>query len=155
MKNLIDRRLEELGIVLPKPAAPVAQYVPYVVSGRLVHLSGQVAFVDGGVLFPGTLGKDVSVEQGRLAARQCFINLLAQLRNACAEDLSTVQRVVRLGGFVAATMEFSEHSKVMDGASGLAADVFGERGRHARTTVGVASLPLGASVEVEALFELA
>jgi enamine deaminase RidA (YjgF/YER057c/UK114 family) len=152
--NAIDAKLAELGIALPTPMAPVANYVPYVITGSLVVVSGQLPAVDGAVAVTGKVGEGVSLEQGQQAARFCFINVLAQLRTACGGDLSRVKRVVRLGGFIASPPGFSQHAAVMNGASDLAVVVFGDAGRHARTTIGVPALPLDAAVEVEGMFEI-
>jgi enamine deaminase RidA (YjgF/YER057c/UK114 family) len=152
--NEIDARLAELGIDLPAAMAPVANYLPYVVTGNLVVISGQLPAVDGKVAVIGKVGAEVSVEQGQHAARLCFTNLLTHLREACGGDLGRVRRVVRLGGFIASPPDFTQHAAVMNGASDLAVAVFGEAGRHARSTIGVPALPLGAAVEVEGLFEI-
>ncbi|MCK8783892.1 RidA family protein [Roseomonas sp. NAR14] len=152
MAGRIDSRLAELGIVLPAPPAAVANYVPFVQSGRLLVVSGQIPLVDGKIAQTGKLGGAVSVEQGQAAARLCLINVLAQCRAALG-DLDRIARVVRLGGFIAAGPDFTQHAVVMNGASDLAVAVFGEAGRHARSTVGVPSLPGDASVEVEGMFE--
>ena len=154
MAGLIEAKLAELGITLPKPMAPIATYVPFVVSGRLVVVSGQLPAVDGRVVFTGKLGGEMSVEQGQQAARRCFINVVAQLKVAAEGDLDRVRQVVRLGGFIASTPDFAQQAQVMNGASDLAVALFGEAGRHARTTIGVAALPLDAAVEVEGMFEL-
>jgi len=151
----IESRLAELGITLPTPAVPVANYVPYVITGDLVVISGQIPLKDGKIAFTGKLGDVVSVETGVEAAKLCFINLLAQLRVACGGDLSRVQQVVRLGGFIACIGEFTSHATVMNGASDLAVAVFGDAGRHARSTIGVPSLPLDSAVEVEGIFRIA
>jgi enamine deaminase RidA (YjgF/YER057c/UK114 family) len=155
MAGRIDTRLAELGITLPEPPRAVANYVPYVVTGDLVVISGQVPVIEGKVAWSGKVGAGVSLEDGVRAARQCFINLLAQLRAACGGDLDRVTQVVRLGGFIAAPPEFTQHAAVMNGASDLAVAVFGDAGRHARTTVGVPSLPLDCAVEVEGMFRIA
>ena len=152
--NPIDARLAELGIDLPTAMAPVANYVPYVVTGNLVVVSGQLPALDGKVAVVGKVGAEVSVEQAQQAARLCFTNVLTHLRAACGGDLGRVKRVVRLGGFIASPPEFTQHAVVMNGASDLAVAVFGEAGRHARSTVGVPALPLDAAVEVEGLFEI-
>ena len=152
---MIEAKLAELGITLPAPAKPVANYVPYVVSEGLVVVSGQIPFRDGVIAYTGKLGDIVPVEIGQQAAQLCFINVLAQLRQACGGDLGRVRRVLRLGGFIACTPEFTQHAVVMNGASDLAVAVFGEAGRHARSTIGVPSLPGGAAVEVEGLFAIA
>lgn len=155
MSGQIDARLSELGIELPTPAAPAGSYVPYVVTGNLVVISGQITLEDGEVRYIGKLGADMDVDGGYAAARVCAINLLAQLRAACDGDLDRVKRVVRLGGFVNATPDFADHPKVINGASDLMKDVFGDAGQHARAAVGCVSLPLGVSVEVEGIFEIA
>ena len=152
--NAFDARLAELGIELPSAMAPVANYVPYVMTGNLVVISGQLPAVEGKVAVVGKVGMEVSVEQGQHAARLCFTNVLTHLRQACGGDLGRVRRVVRLGGFIASPPEFTEHAAVMNGASDLAVAVFGEAGRHARSTIGVPALPLNAPVEVEGLFEI-
>jgi enamine deaminase RidA (YjgF/YER057c/UK114 family) len=155
MAGRIDQRLNDLGIVLPTPAVPIANYVPFAVSGKLVVISGQIPMRDGAVAFTGKVGVDVTSEQGKDAARLCFINLLAQLKAAAGGDLDRVARVLRLGGFIAAPPSFTQHAAVMNGASDLAVEVFGDAGRHARSTIGVPSLPADAAVEVEGMFELA
>lgn len=155
MAGRIDARLRELGVTLPTPMAPIANYVPFVITGDLVFVSGQLPVVDGKVAITGRVTAGVSVEQGQAAARQCFINLLAQLKVACGGDLDRVRQVVRLGGFISGPPEFTGHAQVMNGASDLAVAVFGDAGRHARTTVGVPSLPADAAVEVEGLFRIA
>jgi enamine deaminase RidA (YjgF/YER057c/UK114 family) len=153
--SAIASRLEKLGIVLPEPPKPVASYVGFVREGSLVFVSGQLPFVDGKLFKTGKLGADVTLEEAAAAARVCAINLLAQARSACGGDLDKIRRCVRLGAFVACTPAFSEHPKVVNGASDLMAEVLGEAGQHARTSVGVASLPLDACVEVEAVFAVA
>jgi enamine deaminase RidA (YjgF/YER057c/UK114 family) len=155
MAGRIEQRLRELGIALPTPAAPIANYVPYAVTGTLVVVSGQIPLRDGKVAFAGKVGVDLTPEAAKEAARLCFINLLAQVKAAAGGDLDRVRRVLRLGGFIAAPAEFTGHAGVMNGASDLAVEVFGEAGRHARTTIGVPSLPADAAVEVEGMFELA
>lgn len=155
MPGRIEARLRELGIVLPAPAAPIANYVPYQVVGTLVIVSGQVPLVDGKIAFVGKLGDELAIEAGQQAARQCMINVLAQVKVAAGENLDRVRRVIRLGGFIACTASFKRHAEVMNGASDLAVAVFSDAGRHARTTVGVASLPRDAAVEVEGMFEIA
>lgn len=154
MAGTIEARLKELGITLPPPAAPVANYIPYNITGNLLVVSGQIPLVDGKIAVTGKVGANVSVEQGQQAARICFINLVAQAKAATGGELDRVKRVVRLGGFIAAGPDFTQHALVMNGASDLAVAVFGEAGRHARSTIGVPSLPGDAAVEVEAMFEL-
>ncbi len=154
MAGRITARLAELGITLPTPATPVANYVPYVLSGDLLVVSGQIPMDSGEVRHTGKLGRDVDLATGVAAARLCFVNLLAQVRAACGGDLDRVAQVIRLGGFIASTPEFHDHAAVMNGASDLAVDVFGEAGRHARSTIGVPALPRDAAVEVEGMFRL-
>ena len=154
MAGMIEKKLEELGIALSTPAAPVANYVGYVRTGNLLVVSGQICFGgDGKLVAAGKLGAGISIEDGQKAARACGINLLGQLKAALG-DLDKVVRVVRLGGFINSAPTFVDGPKVMNGASDLMVAVFGDKGRHARTTVGVAALPLDAAVEVEGLFEV-
>lgn len=149
-----ERRLTELKLTLPAAAAAVANYVPYTLSGTTLYVSGQLPFRDGKVAFTGKLGADVTIDEGYAAAQLCGLNLLAQARSACGGDLGRVARVLRLGGFVNSTPEFVDTPKCLNGASDLMVAVFGEAGRHARAAVNVVSLPLGAAVEIEAVFEL-
>ena len=155
MPGKIESRLSELNIKLPEPPAPVASYVPYVVSGKQVFISGQVTLAEGGLKYVGIVGKDLSVEDGQAAARLCAINLLAQLRRAAGGDLDSVKRCVRLGVFVNAVPGYTQHPEVANGASDLIVEVFGDAGRHARAAVGAGSLPRNVAVEVDAVFELA
>ena len=152
--HAIDRRLADLGIALPEPAAPLAAYVGHVVQGGACTVSGQLPLEGGKLAVAGRLGDTVTLEEGVRAARLCTVNLLAQVRAACGGDWSRLDRCIRLGGFVAATPDFTDHPAVINGASQLVADVLGEAGAHARAAVGVASLPLGAAVEVEGAFAL-
>jgi len=154
MASKIDKRLAELGIALPAPASPVGSYVPYVNVGALVFISGQLPRAEGKLAFTGKVGRDVTVENGQAAARVCALNLLAHLKVACAGNLDRVVRCVRMSGFVNSDPEFTDHPQVVNGASDLMQEVFGESGRHARTAVGVAALPANAAVEVEAIFEI-
>lgn len=149
-----EEKLAALGLELPVAAAPVANYVGYTVSGKTVYISGQLPFRDGKLTCTGRLGAGVSIEDGYAAGRQCGLNILAHLKAACGGDLDRVARVLRLGGFVSCTAEFTDAPKCVNGASDLMVAVFGEAGRHARAAVGVASLPAGASVEVDAIVEL-
>jgi enamine deaminase RidA (YjgF/YER057c/UK114 family) len=151
--SLVEKRLGDLGIELPLPVAPIANYVGFVRTGNLLFLSGQLCLVDGVPVAKGKLGAQVTVEAGQAAARVCAINLLAQVRIALG-DLDKVVRVVRLGGFVSSAADFLGASVVMNGASDLMLAVFGDKGRHARSTVGVAVLPADAAVEIEATFEV-
>lgn len=154
MPNAIDQRLAELGLTLPTAPAPAAAYVPYVVSGGVVYVSGQISQGANG-LIKGKLGEDMSTEQGAEAARACALALMAQLRAACGGDFGRLRRVVKLTGFVNCTPDFTEQPKVINGASELLVEILGEIGWHARSAVGVASLPLGVAVEIEAMFEIA
>jgi enamine deaminase RidA (YjgF/YER057c/UK114 family) len=154
MAGTIESRLRELGITLPEAAAPAANYVPYVVTGNLVFVSGQLPIAEGKVAFTGRLGAELGLDEGQKAARLCGLNLIAQVKAACEGDLERVRRVVRLGGFVASTPEFTDHPKVVNGASDLMVEVFGNKGRHSRAAVGVAALPLDAAVEIDGIFEI-
>ena len=149
-----EERLQELGVSLPAPAVPVAAYVPCVRTGSLVYVSGQVPVLDGKPSHLGHLGDNVDPEDGRAAARTCAVNVLAALKAELGE-LSRVRRVVKVTGFVASTPDFTDHPKVINAASELFGDVFGDAGRHARAAIGVVALPLGVPVEVEAIVEVA
>jgi enamine deaminase RidA (YjgF/YER057c/UK114 family) len=153
MAGAVEKRLSELGIALTKPAAPVANYVPFVRTGNLLMVSGQICLESGKLVATGQLGGGVSIEDGQKAARACAVNLLAQVKVALG-DLDKVSRVVRLGGFVNSAPGFLEGPRVMNGASDLMVEVFGDKGRHSRTTVGVSALPQNAAIEVEGLFEV-
>ncbi len=155
MAGKIDARLTDAGITLPSAPSPQGNYVPYVVAGNLVFLAGQVALVEGDLKFAGMVGRDVSLEDARQSARLCAINLIAQLRAACGGELDRVVQCVKVGGFVACPEGFADQPKVINGASDVLVDVFGDKGRHARFAVGAPALPLGASVEVDAVFEIA
>jgi len=155
MSGRIDARLKELGLELPQATAPIANYVPYTVSGKLVVVSGQVSVRNGKPEYVGKLGAGISIAEGQDAAKLCALNIVAHLKNACGGDLDKVKRVLRIGGFVNCTPEFTEMPQVVNGASDLMVAVFGEAGKHARAAVGVSSLPLGVAVEVEAMVELA
>ncbi|WP_041796479.1 RidA family protein [Pararhodospirillum photometricum] len=150
----VEARLQALGITLPTPAAPVANYVPWQVQGGLVYVSGQLPLLDGTPQSVGVVGDTVSVEAARDAARLCAVNLLAQVRVACGGSLDRVRQVVRLAGFVNAVPGFTQHPQILNGASDLMVEVLREKGRHVRVAVGVASLPLGVPVEVEGLFAI-
>jgi enamine deaminase RidA (YjgF/YER057c/UK114 family) len=141
--SMISEKLKSLGITLPQPVKPVANYVPWVRSGKLLFLSGQLPMLEGKL-----------VADQQVAARQCAVNLITQMRDAAGGDLEQVSRIVQLRGFIVAEPSFTDHAKIMNGASDLMVEVFGEIGRHARTTIGVPSLPLGATVEIEAVVEL-
>jgi enamine deaminase RidA (YjgF/YER057c/UK114 family) len=151
----IEQRLEQLGIKLPTPPAPVASYVPYVISGKLVFVSGQVTLAPDGLKYVGIVGKDISLEDGKAAARLCAINIIAQLKAACGGDLEKVKRVVKVTAFVNAVPGFAQHPEVANGASDLFVEVFGDAGKHARAAVGAGSLPRNVATEVEAIVEIA
>jgi enamine deaminase RidA (YjgF/YER057c/UK114 family) len=154
MPGRIDARLKELGLELPTPSTPGANYVPFVRSGTLVFLTGQLSQWNGERRFVGKLGREWSVEQGREAARLCGLNLSAHLKTAAGGDLDRVRGCVRLAGYVNSTPDFLAQSQVMNGASDLFVDVFGDAGRHARMAVGVAALPYDVAVEVEGVFDV-
>ena len=150
----IESNLERLGIELPDAPAPAANYVPWVKTGNLVFISGQVTMGANGLEYQGKVGKDLGVEEGQAAARLCAINLLAQLRSACDGDIERVRRCVKLGGFVNSTTDSKNHPQVINGASDLLVEVLGDRGKHARFAVGAGSLPFNVAVEVDAVFEI-
>ncbi len=150
----ITARLAELGITLPNPPAPVAAYVPFTIANNMVFISGQLPLENGAVKITGKLGADVSIEQGIEAAHLCGLNILAQLNAACGGDLDKVASCVRLGGFIASTPDFYDQPKVMNGASELMQQVFGDTGKHARAAVGVPCLPRNAAVEADGIFAL-
>lgn len=154
--SAVEANLKKIGIVLPAPAAPVANYVPWVITGNLLVISGQLAFGNDGKLpaeFIGKLGGTVSADHGKAAARQCAVNVLAQAKAALV-DLERITRCVRLGGFINAKPDYAALPAIMNGASDLMVDVLGDRGRHTRSTIGVAELPMDCAVEVEAMFEI-
>ncbi len=151
--HTITDRLQELGIELPEAPSPVANYVPYVISGSLVYISGQVSKL-GDKLITGKLGKDISIEEAQLAARACGLSLLAQLKQACNGDLTKVKHCIKLTAFINAVPDFTDLPPISNGVSDLMVAVFGDAGRHARSTIGVATLPAGCAVEVEGIFEV-
>lgn len=150
----IETRLAELGVILPDAPAPAANYVPFVRVGEVVYISGQISRT-GTTLLTGKLGLDLDVAQGAEAAKACAIAILTQVRTACGGDWSRFRRMVKLVGFVNSTADFTEQPKVINGASDFLVSVLGEAGRHARSAVSAASLPLGVAVEIEAVFEIA
>lgn len=159
MTTQAENKLARLGITLPAVAAPVANYVGWTVCGKTVYISGQLPAADGTFTHLGHLGAELSAEEGAAAARQCAVNILAQLKNACdtlapAKGLDAVKKTLKLEGLVSATPDFKDHPKVINGASDLMVEVLGEAGKHARVAYGVSSLPLGVAVEVSAIFEL-
>ncbi|MCH9851881.1 MAG: RidA family protein [Alphaproteobacteria bacterium] len=155
MMGMIDDKLAELGIELPEAAAPAANYVPFCISGNLIFISGQLPMKDGSFAYQGKLGSDISQDQGIEAAKLCAIGIIAQAKAALDGDLDRVVRIVKLGGFVNATSDFTNHPKVINGASDLMVEVFGDKGRHSRFAMGAGSLPLGVSVEIDAVVEFA
>ncbi|HUO93214.1 MAG TPA: RidA family protein [Rhizomicrobium sp.] len=155
MSGKVESRLKDLGIQLPTPPAPVASYVPYVVSGNLVFVSGQVTVAADGLKYVGIVGKDLSLEDGKAAARLCAVNVLAQVKAAAGGDLDRVKRCVKVTVFVNAVPGYAQHPEIANGASDLFVEVFGDAGKHARAAVGAGSLPRNVATEVEAVFELA
>lgn len=149
----IEARLNELGVILPEAAVPAGNYVPFVVVGDMVYISGQIS-VDGSGLIKGTLGDTMETGAGAAAAKVCALNLIAQLKAACGGDLDRVVKVVKLGGFVNSTPDFTEQPQVINGASDFFVEVFGDAGRHARAAVSAPSLPLGVAVEIEGTFQI-
>lgn len=151
----VDMHIAQLGIELPTPSPPAGAYVPFVVAGGLLLVAGQLPMWNGTLKYDGRVGAEITLEDGIAAARLCGLNLVAQARAACDGDLDRVRRVLRLGGFVQAAPGFTDHPKVLNGASELMVEVFGQAGRHVRVAVGAASLPMAAAVEVEAMFDIA
>lgn len=155
MSATITQKLQSLGITLPEAAAPAANYLPYVISGNMLHVSGQLPTESGKLIAEGRLGDTVSLEDGVRAARACAVNIIAQANAALGGDLGRVRRIIKINGFVASTPDFTSQHLVINGASDLFAEIFGEAGRHARAAVGMASLPLNAAVEIDAVLEIA
>lgn len=153
MASEIENRLSELGIELPSPPAPAANYVPYTIAGNILTISGQIPMGANGIEYVGKLGDTADVAMGQAAARLCAINILAQAKAALG-DLSRIRQVMKIQGFVNATPDFGDHPAVVNGASDLLADVLGEAGKHARAAVGMSSLPFGVAVEVDATMEI-
>ncbi len=153
MPSAIETRLAELGVALPDAPAPAANYVPYVITGDIVYVSGQISQNENGLII-GKLGADLSVEEGAAAAKTCAISLLAQAKAACGGDLDKLKRVVKLTGFVNSTADFTDQPKVINGASDFLVDALGDAGRHARSAVSAGALPLGVAVEIEGIFQL-
>ncbi|MAU41603.1 MAG: hypothetical protein CMF31_08265 [Kordiimonas sp.] len=152
--NTIDARLEKQGIILPQPAAPVANYVPFVISGNIVSISGQIPMGPDGVAFNGKVGLDITEDDAKAAARLCGLNIIAQVRAACAGDLERVVRIVKLGGFVNCIDGYAGQPGIINAASDLMVEVFGDKGRHSRSAVGTNALPLNVPVEIDALVEI-
>ena len=154
-KNDIIAGLSKLGLERPTVAPAAANYVPYMVSNKLVHIAGQLPFINGEKSHMGQLGNGFNIEQGQEAAQNCALNILAQFDHAIGGDWSKFVKVVKLGGFVNATADFNDHPQVVNGASNLIGKVLGDQGKHARFAVGAASLPFGVAVEIDAIFEIA
>lgn len=152
--SAIEAKLSELGITLPDVAAPAANYVPYVVAGDMVYVSGQISMNEDGLIL-GKMGADLSTEEGAAAAKTCAINLLAALKAACDGDIDRLVRVVKLVGFVNSTADYTEQPKVINGASDFLVEALGDKGRHARSAVSAGALPLGVAVEIEGIFQIA
>jgi enamine deaminase RidA (YjgF/YER057c/UK114 family) len=150
----IEERLQELGITLPEPNTPLANYVPFVVAGNLVSVSGQVAMEDGAAKWIGKVGEGVTLDEAIAAARACAVQIIAQLNAACEGDLERVRRIIRLGGFVNCVDGYTNQPLILNGASDLMVEVFGDKGRHSRAAVGTSSLPLNVPVEIDALAEI-
>lgn len=153
MDNSYEVRLTELGVTLPDAPAPAANYVPFVITGDLVFVSGQISNGPDGLIL-GKLGENMDVAAGAVAAKTCALGLVAQLKAACGGDLSRLVRVVKLGGFVNSTPDFTDQPKVINGASDFLVELFGDAGRHARAAVSAAALPLGVAVEIEGIFQI-
>jgi enamine deaminase RidA (YjgF/YER057c/UK114 family) len=154
MAGKIDARLKELGITLPEAPMPAANYVPFVRSGNLIFIAGQIPMEGGKPQFIGKLGREFKIEEGQKAARLCALNVIAQVRAALGGDLDKVKRCVRVGGFVNSVPDFGDQPQVVNGASDVIVQIFGDAGKHARAAVGVAALPRGVATEVEAVFEV-
>jgi enamine deaminase RidA (YjgF/YER057c/UK114 family) len=154
MPGQIETRLSEIGVALPDAPAPAANYVPFVQTGDLVHVSGQISMREDGTLITGKLGAGMGVDEGAAAARRCAIALLAQVRVACGGDIDRLVQVVKLTGFVNSTADFTDQPKVINGASDFLVEALGDAGRHARSAVSAASLPLGVAVEIEGIFQV-
>ena len=151
MEDKIEKKIKELNIILPEPSLPAANYVPYVLSNSMIFISGQISENSNGLII-GKIGRELNLDQGYNAARQCGISILSQLKIACDGDLNKINRVLKLTGFVNSTENFEDHPKVINGASDLMVQVFGKKGYHSRAAVGCSSVPLGVAVEVEGIF---
>lgn len=151
---MIESYLQELGLILPSPSPALANYVPFIRTGSLVFISGQLPSQNGKIEYIGKLGREFSIEEGQKAAQLCVLNIFSHLKEACKGDWSRVARCIRLGGFIHSTDTFTDHPKVMNGASDLMVEVLREKGHHTRLAVGVNSLPFGVPVEIEAVFEV-
>ena len=154
MSNDINQKLVELNIKLDEASAPAGSYVPYVITGNLVYISGQLPFIKGELTTKGKVGENVSVEKGIKMAEACAKTILSQLKEACNGDLNKVKKVVKIGGFVASAPDFTDHPKIINGASDIFVNIFGEKGKHARFAIGAAALPRDVPVEIEGIFEI-
>ena len=154
MSNDINQKLNELNIKLDEASAPAGSYVPYVITGNLVFISGQLPFINGEITTKGKVGENVSVEEGIKMAEACAKTILSQLKDACNGDLNKVKKVVKLGGFVASAPDFTDHPKIINGASDIFVNIFGEKGKHSRFAIGAAALPRDVPVEIEGIFEI-
>ncbi len=154
MANNAEKKLKEMGIELPTPAAPAANYIPYTIAGKILTISGQIPMGENGIEFIAKLGDTADVETGQAAAKLCAINILAQAKAALG-DLDNIKQVIKIQGYVNSTPDFTDHPEVINGASDLLAEVLGEAGKHARAAVGMTSLPRGVAVEVDAIIEIA
>ena len=154
MENIIDQRLKELNIKLDEASVPAGSYVPYVVTNNLVFISGQLPFINGKLTIKGKVGENVSMDDAIKMSEACAKALLSQLKAACNGNLDKVKRVVKLGGFVASSPDFTDQPKVINGASNLIVNIFGDKGKHSRFAVGVAALPLNVPVEIDGIFEI-
>lgn len=150
----IEDKIKQLNIELPKAPKPVGAYVAYKIINKIIYISGQVSFDEKGDLIKGKVGADLSLEQGQIAAKNCAINIISQLKSACDGDLEKVKNCIKINGYVNSTDNFFDQPKVINAASELIANVFGDKGKHARAAVSVNSLPLGAAVEIESIFEI-
>ena len=151
---MIEKKIKELGLILPKAPDPVGSYVATKISGKLLYVSGQISINKNGELIKGKIGKDLNLEEGYEAAKRCALNIISQANKACNEDLSKIKNCVKLTGYVNSADDFVDQPKVINGASDLISSIFGENGKHTRAAVSVNSLPLGVAVEVDAIFEL-
>lgn len=154
MTSIIEERMQSLGISLPEANPPAANYLPYIKTGNLIYIAGQTCKYNGVLQYVGKVGKEFNVEEGQQAARLCALNIVLQIKNACGGCLEKVKRCLRLNVFINATDDFTEHATIADGASNLMVDIFGEQGKHVRTSLGTNSLPSQTTIEIDAIFEV-
>ena len=150
----IDRKINELGLILPKVASPIANYVPYKICEKMLYVSGQGPIKDGKLIYEGKVGDNLTIEDGIEAAKLCCLNILSIIKQACDDNWDSVNEVVKIGGFVNCTSEFKEQPKIINGASNMLVEILGEKGRHSRIAIGVSSLPLNATVEIDMIVEI-